>query len=252
MKTLIVPVLIVTLLSCGVNKKDKIGPINKEIVPVTIDSSVVTEKNYFDGRCDIDNEVSSLGIGMVIAPLKFALYDDSLLRGEPQLVDMYEKYDSLNNTCSCVFDPEYGLMHFACTGKTAKAYRVLINYDQVKYLPREKDYQFKSWEQYIENAFGIRRKTATDSTRTPIGLVRKEPTDLADTVAIPAGHEMFCAMQVKGDWVKVQYNCFYNKENDPYEGQPCHNFINKCTSPLTGWLRWRKDNKQLIDIFLMP
>jgi hypothetical protein len=251
MKNLIVAVLALSLFSCGQNQQ-KLAPLKKEIVPVTIDSNASAGKEHYDGRCNIDNEVSSLGIGMVIAPLKFALYDDSLLRGEPQLVDMYEKYDSLNNVCSCVFDPEYGLMHFACTGKSAKAYRVLINYSQVKYLPREKEYQFKTWEEYISNSFGIRRKTESDSTQTPIGFVRKEPSDQADTISIPAGLEMFCAMQVKGDWVKVQYDCFYNKENSPYEGQPCHNYINKCSNPLTGWLRWRQGNKQLIDILLMP
>lgn len=251
MKNLIVAVLAISLISCADNK-NKIGPIKKEIIPVRKDSSTTALTPHFDGRCNIDNDVSALGIGMVIVPLKFSLYDDSLLRGEPQPVDMYEKYDSLNNVCSCVFDPEYGLMHFACTGKTDRAYRVLINYSQVKWLPREKDYQFKTWEQYIESSFGIRRKTTTDSTRTPIGLVRKDPSDQADTVSIPAGKEMFCAMQVKGDWIKVQYDCFYNSDNNPYEGQPCRNYINKCANPITGWLRWRQDNKQLIEIFLMP
>lgn len=251
MKNLIIAVLAASLISCT-NNKNKLGPIKKEIVPFSKDSSTAATPPHYDGRCGLDNDVSSLGIGMVIVPLKFSLYDDSLLSGDPLLVDMYEKYDKLNNVCSCVFDPEYGLMHFACTGKTNRAYRVLINYSQVKWLPRQKDYQFKSWEQYIESAFGIRRKTTADSTRTPIGLVRKDPTDEADSVSIPAGQELFCPLQVKGDWVKVQYDCFYNSDNNPYDGQPCRNYINKCPNPITGWLRWRQDNKQLIDIFLMP
>jgi hypothetical protein len=251
MKNFLVAVLALSLFSCGANNA-KLAPIKKEIVPVTIDSNASVEKEHYDGRCNLDNEMSSLGIGLIIVPLKFVLYDDSLLKSEPKLVDMYEKYDSLSNVCSCVFDPEYGIMHFTCTGKTSKAYRVLINYSQVKYLPREKEYQFKTWEQYIENSYGIRRKTESDSARTPIGFVRKEPSDQADTISIPAGQEMFCPVQVKGDWVKVQYDCFYNQEHNPYEGQPCHTYINKCAIPLTGWLRWRQDNKQLIDIFLMP
>jgi hypothetical protein len=50
----------------------------------------------------------------------------------------------------------------------------------------------------------------------------------------------------------TEYDCFYNDDNNPNEGEPCHNFIDKCKNPLTGWLRWRQENKLLIDIFLMP
>ncbi len=52
-------------------------------------------------------------------------------------VDMNERADSLANICSMVFDPEYGLMHFACTGQTENAYQILINHTETKYLPRK-------------------------------------------------------------------------------------------------------------------
>lgn len=254
MKNIISTVLLISLFSCvNNNKKEKTITSNKESTPVTKDSSTKVSKIQFNGKCDTDNEVSSLGIGVVIAPVKLAIYDDSLLSGKPVLIDMYAQAETLTGYCTFTFDPEYGLMHFACTGKTAKAYQVLINYSQVKYLPKVKGYKFQTWEQYIESSFGVRRKTTKIGQQNkPMGTLQKEPNDKADTVAIPEGFEMFCAMQLQGDWLKVQYNCFYNMEHDPYEGQPCHNFIDKCKSPLTGWLRWRDGNKILIDIFLMP
>ena len=91
-----------------------------------------------------------------------------------------------------------------------------------------------------------------DGGNTSFNALRKLPTDSADAISLPPGHEMFCPMEVQGDWLKVQYDCFYNDEDNKYEGQPCHNYIGKCTEALTGWLRWRKDNKLLVDIFLMP
>ena len=254
MKNIIIVVLVLSLFSCANNnKKEKTIVANKESTPVTKDSSTEVSKIPANGKCNIENEVSSLGIGVVIAPVKLAIYDDSLLLGKPVMIDMYAQSETLTGYCTLTFSPEYGLMHFACTGKTAKAYQVLINYSQVKYLPKEKGYKFQTWEQYIESSFGVRRKTiGTGKQEKPIGTLHKEPNDKADTITIPDGHEMFCAMQAQGDWVKVQYNCFYNMEHDPYEGQPCHNFIQKCKDPLTGWLRWREGNKLLIDIFLMP
>jgi hypothetical protein len=59
-------------------------------------------------------------------------------------------------------------------------------------------------------------------------------------------------MEMRGDWVKVKYDCFYNDENNKYEGQPCQNFVNQCQNPLIGWIRWKQGNKLLIEIFLMP
>jgi hypothetical protein len=59
-------------------------------------------------------------------------------------------------------------------------------------------------------------------------------------------------LEVKGEWVKVTYDCFYNDENNAFEGEPCHTYIDKCQNPVVGWLKWKQDNKILIDIFLMP
>ena len=143
-------------------------------------------------------------------------------------------------------------MHFVCIGKTDKAYKILINYSDIKYFPKTKSYDFKTWDQYILQSFGIRRLSAQTGDITASLPLRIEPSDNADTLPILKGHEMFCPIEVKGDWVKVKYDCFYNDENNPNEGEPCHNFIGKCKNPLTGWLRWRQESKLLIDIFLMP
>ena len=63
---------------------------------------------------------------------------------------------------------------------------------------------------------------------------------------------MFCPLEVQGDWVRVRYDCFYNKASNPHEGQPCSEYIAQCKTAPTGWLRWRQDNKLVIDIMLLP
>jgi hypothetical protein len=251
MKTILSTLMAILLFSCaGDHQKGQPAILKKDSITITHDSSRIVKAS--PNKCTIDNEVASLGIGLVIAPKTFALYDDSLLTSKPLSVDMNEKTDSLINICSMVFDPEYGLMHFACTGQTENAYQVLINRSETKYLPKKQN-QFQSWEQYLLHSFGVRRKMdETGEDEKPMTDVRKEPNDTAAILSLPTGHEMFCAMQVQGDWLQVKYDCYYNDEDSKYEGQPCHDFISKCADSQTGWLRWRHDNKLLIDIFLMP
>lgn len=253
MKTISATLVIVLLYSCAGNNNNEQPTVLKQDsigIAVNHDSSRLVKASA--NKCTIDNEVASLGIGLVIAPKTFTLYDDSLLAGKPLAVDMNEQSDSLANICTMVFDPEYGLMHFACTGETENAYRVLINRSETKYLPK-KQIQFETWEQYLLHSFGVRRKTAvTEEEDKPLTDLRITPSDTAAILPLPAGHEMFCAMQVQGDWLQVKYDCFYNDEDSKYEGQPCHTFIDKCDNAQTGWIRWRQDNKLLIDIFLMP
>lgn len=251
MKTVLPTLTVVLLFACNSNNKSEpTVAVKKDSIIVSHNSGHLVKANP---HCTIENEVASLGIGLVIAPASFALYDDSTLTDKPEFIDMHTQADSLSGFCSMVFDPQYSLMHFACVGQTENAYQVLINHSQTKYLPRKKEFQFQTWEQYLLQSNGIRRKTdVTDENEKPLTALHKAPSDSASAISLPAGHEMFCAMEVQGDWLKVQYDCFYNDEDSKYEGQPCHNYIGKCSDAVTGWLRWRKDNKLLVDIFLMP
>lgn len=203
-----------------------------------------------DQNCGYDNQVASLGIGLIIVPSTFEIYNDSLLSDKIASVDTYEA--SQINLCSKFFKPDYGIMHFVCISKSEKAYKILVNFSDVKYLPNIKNYDFKTWDEYISQSFGIRRCT-NDSGEIPQNYtLRIKPEDNADTLAIPKGHELFCPMEIKGDWIKVKYDCFYNAENNSHEGDPCYKYIDKCKNPLIGWLRWRRENHLIIDIFLMP
>lgn len=246
-KYLVIIFILVFLFSCG--QKSKKTTEIKDSIAAVADISKIQNKSFENKNCGYENEVSSLGIGLVIVPSKFDIYSDSLLTVKYASWNMYRDEDKIN-ICSKFFKPDYGIMHFVCIEKTEKAYKVLINYSEFKYLPRTTNYNLKTWEEYIMQSFGIRRLSVDNVS---VGSkIRIEPNDKADTLTIPKGHEMFCPMEIKGDWVKVKYDCFYNDENNPNEGEPCHNFIYKCENPLTGWLRWREQKRLLIDIFLMP
>ena len=111
---------------------------------------------------------------------------------------MYEHEDEIN-VCSKFYKPDYGIMHFVCVDTTDKAYKVLVNYSDFKYLPKTKSYEFKTWEEYILQSFGIRRLTVDTDSILVSNPLRVKPRDNSDTLIIPKGHEMFCPMEIKDD-----------------------------------------------------
>jgi hypothetical protein len=221
------------------NKMPVQDTLLKADVPIVMPTSGST--------CTFDNAVSSLGIGLVIVSRKFEVFNDSLLRERWTVGDMLAEDMALARVCPKFFKPDYGIMHFVCTGTTEKSYRILVNYKAIKYLPKTSAYRFHTWESYLLQSYGVRRRQ--EGSILPL---RKMPDDHADTLAIPAGQELFCPVQVQGDWLQVKYDCFYNETDHPHEGEPCREYIGECETPLTGWLRWRSDQHLLIDIFLMP
>ena len=220
----------------------------------TADTLTIINNSAIDQttNCGYDNDVSALGQGLVLASWTITLYNDSLLS------DLYLKWniDSGNPpvkpVCTKYFKPDYNIMHFVCLSKTNKHFKVLINFDQIKYLPNIQAYNFKTWGDYILQSYGLSRKIEHNGDRKDNQPIYHEPNENSKLVPIPTGLEMFCPMEVKGDWVKVKWDCFYNVEDNPHSGAPCHDFIDKCKNPLTGWVKWRQDNTVLVEIYLMP
>jgi hypothetical protein len=196
-----------------------------------------------------DNETVSLGVGVVEVPEFFEVYSDSTLNKVPEKVDIYKEATSFY---SKFYKPDYGIMHFVCLDKTDKAYKVIINYDEIRYLPKTEGYVFKDWQSYILSSFGIKRtKIVNLKAGEPLPPIKKEPIDSASYISLPKEkHELFCPLLVQGDWVKVTYDCFYNSSD--FEGdKTCQEYIKQCANPVTGWIRWRTENKLLIDIAVL-
>ena len=193
--------------------------------------------------CMYDNPVSTLGIGLIIAPdtMPFEIYNDSLLAQKFATLNM--DADDFNNMslCSKFFKPDYGIMHFICLSNSQKAYKVLVNYSDVKYMPNT--YEFKTWEDYILQSDGVGLQ---EGYYQPL---RKEPNSTGDTIELtPSEREVMCPQEIKGDLLKVQYDCNPHQGADSLEAG-CHMYIEQCKNPLTGWLKWKQENKLLIGIF---
>lgn len=235
------PIIILSVILACQSKKD-ITQAQYDSAQTAL-NAVMEETSTSQLECGYDNPGSTLGIGLIIVPDTFRIFNDPLLSSLLEKVNMYD--EPYTKICSRFYKPDYGLMHFVCVDSIQQAYRVLAG-NEIKYLPNQSHYSFMPWEEYILTSFGIRR---IENSKHEL---KEAPDPQAKSLALPEGHEMFCPIEIQGDWVKVKYDCFYNREENEFEGQPCHNFIDQCKSPLTGWLRWREGNQLLIDIFLMP
>jgi hypothetical protein len=200
-------------------------------------------------NCDYGTATSSLGIGMVLPPDKIEIYNDSLLKDNYFVWQVSKDYNPPKPACTLYYKPDYGFVHFVCLDTSATYFKVLINYDEIKYLPRSGDYTFESWEEYVFNSFGgIKRRSDKKTSYQPL---RKSPEDNADTITIKNSDATFCPMEMRGDWINVKYDCYQNIEDVPGEPRHCQEHIGKCGNTSTGWIRWKKGNQILIEIYLM-
>lgn len=242
-------VLVLITVACSQDKvAEVIGHSHEDIAYVT--AMPATENKNIINKCAYDNDTESLGLGLVAVPPAFELFSDSLLTNTYLMWNMYSSDAPPKPVCSKYYKPDYGIMQFVCLEKAEKYYKVLAGYDQVFFLPVAEDYEFVTWQDYILTSFGVRRNTDLDSEWKDQPL-RKLPNASSEELDIPEGLEMFCAMEMKGEWLKVKYDCFYNTETELEEGAPCHEYIDKCANTVTGWLKWRDNNKVLIDVMTM-
>jgi hypothetical protein len=211
--------------------------------------------NIAFGQCEYSNSTTELGIGLVgydnynhRIPI-FEVFNDS------ELTDKFcswNIYDESNESpfCAKYHKPDYGIAQVVVLDSLDKSYKVLVNEQDIKYVPKNINYVFWSWEEYLTESHGIRRKIENIDFKNQ--QVRHQPNNSAEPVKLPdEKFELFCVLEVKGDWIKVKYDCFYNTSQNRHEGMPCSTYIGECTNSATGWLRWKIGNEITVDIFLM-
>jgi hypothetical protein len=238
--------LIILLLTVSCNRqtpKEKVAdPAVREDTAASNTSAQVTQSL----NCTYDNPVASLGIGLVIVPEKFTLFSDSLLNDQFVSVNMMEEGDP--KVCSKFYSPEYEIMHFVCLDSTGTSYKVHTTNSTVKFLPKTPGYSFKTWTSYLLQSYGVKLLFAGEQNRK----LQQEPNFTSGSIPVPADHEMFCAVAIEGDWIKVTYDCFYSLEENEHAGKPCSAYIDACKNSMTGWTKWKQGNQLLIEIFLIP
>lgn len=219
----------------SVLKAEKKTPANETLSAET-DNEEPAQAVY----CEYNNQVTSLGMGLLLMPGKCKFYNNKALTDLYMEWDLSENYDPPQLACALYYKPDYGIAHYVCLDSTEKYYHILINGNQEKYVPRIYGKIFENWPTYIFGSIGGINLPMNEEEGYYIHMT---PLETADKMAVQVN--AFCPLDVQGDWVKVKLDCYTFDEKS---AEDCHLYIDECKSTPVGWIRWRKGNKILIGI----
>ncbi len=199
-----------------------------------------------------ENPTKQLGIGL----LKLNYYQKSKVNfyEDPTLTKLVTTWDIEKPTKEIYpkyYELDYGACDFILLEETSNYFKVLVGYENIRFVKKENHWAVNSWYNRISESYGVTRKR----DKREGNKLRVKADDNTEEIYIELKvHENFCVIAVEKEWIKVQYDCIYASEKytNDFEGEPCSNYIQECGSEKIGWLRWQKDGELLIDIYLQP
>ncbi len=197
---------------------------------------LVTLTSYGQGKNPI-----KLGLGIVAIK---DTYDESRIvtvyKGEDlkTKIEDFSLYGQLKNVSPYYFKPDYGLCYFVCLEKTKDYFKILINDKEEGFLKNDNDKYFKTWESLLINATVERLDIKANPLKT-------DPTKNGETITLQHDTvdrlQVIDVIEIKGEhWIKVQYS---------KSGKvPCDKGTTDCGE---GWIKWKSEDKLLVNILLL-
>ncbi|QTY27906.1 hypothetical protein [Flavobacterium sp. CS20] len=128
---------------------------------------------------------------------------------------------------------DYFEFTFRCLTPTDKWIEVIVNNETGKsyWIENTELTEFKNWEEFLKNMFGVARLPDFKQS------IKTKPTENVADIKYQ-GTDCFVVKSMKGDWIEIS--------------TPDHcddSYTESTTTINSGWIRWRKGNKLLIDYF---
>ena len=128
------------------------------------------------------------------------------------------------------FHPDYFLLVLKCVRKQAGRYEVIVNEETglLKYVKADgPSLRFERWERHILKVFAI----GFDQKVNPI---RESPQGRVKTTL--TANAPFHPVEVRGEWLRVRW-------------MPISGAGEYATRYASGWIRWKTDQKLLVELF---
>lgn len=182
---------------------------------------------------------TNLGEGLVIVPDSFEIYLDSALEKKSISLNMYTSKIP-NSISPIIFKPDYGIMHFVClSNNSIKSYKVLINQNKIGYIPKNKNYRYELWDEYILKCYGI---SILDNENV------YENPDTKSKIVEYKEDLTVCPIEIKENWLKIKIGCNESNADEEMEAELCSKIIKQCNKGKTGWIKWKENNKLKVSI----
>ena len=128
------------------------------------------------------------------------------------------------------FHPDYFLLALKCVRKRAGRYEVIVNEETglLKYVRSDDStLRFEPWERHILTVFSV----GFDQRVNPI---REAPQGALKTR--PLAKVPFHPVEVRGEWLRVRW-------------KPIKGAGKTAAREASGWIRWKRGNKLLLELF---
>ena len=164
------------------------------------------------------NKTESLGIGLVKAESDIITIKSQNLNKSLNEYTYTPKY-----IVPVFFKPDYNIFYIVCLDNQKEYYKVLSANGE-EYLVSKARIKFISWEEFLKSTTGI---SNLDWSENPL---RKEPFEKSKIITLKDTNATFNVIRVKKDWIEIQSDNNTNQK---------------------GWIQWKKENRLLIEIYLL-
>lgn len=164
------------------------------------------------------NKTERLGIGLVKIEKQLVTVKNQGL-SEHIEEDIY----SPKHMVPLFFKPDYNIFYVVCLENQKTYYKVLSATGDI-YFVSKAEAKFVSWAKFVRNTTGV------TNLNWELNPLREAPSEQSKMIRIKDREAIYQVISVKGDWVEIQ------NEQDAHE---------------KGWIRWRKADNLLIEIYLL-
>ncbi len=174
-------------------------------------------QGIFEG--EFYNPTKKLGIGVIKVNTEEINYYNGINNKKKFSESIYTPKEVI----PIFFKPDYGIFLLICLEEQQLYYKVLSANNEVFYVDKS-SVIFLSWEKFLKRTTGI---SNLDWNTNPL---HRKPTEISQNIKIKDENSIFEVEKVEKDWIKIK------NEDNPAE---------------KGWIKWRKDDKLLIELYLL-
>ena len=164
------------------------------------------------------NKTERLGIGLV-------KIEKRLITVKNQGLSEHIEEDIYNpkHIVPLFFKPDYDIFYVVCLERQKAYYKVLSATGDI-YFVSKAEAKFVSWGAFLSNTTGV------TNLNWELNPLQEMPSEQSKMIRIKDREAIYQVISVKGDWVEIR------NEHDAHE---------------KGWIRWRKADSLLIEVYLL-
>ena len=164
------------------------------------------------------NKTERLGIGLLKIEKQLIVIKNQQLNKDIE-EDMYNP----KHIVPLFFKPDYDIFYMVCLERQKAYYKVLSATGDIYFVPKA-EAKFVSWEAFLSNTTGV------TNLNWELNPLRETPSEQSKVISTKDREAIYQVINVKGDWIEVQ------NEHNAHE---------------KGWIRWRKVDNLLIEVYLL-